>query len=48
VWRHTSIPPIRLHGIVLSEAQGQLYLYLYLCLLHSNTAIFDIVEGIFH
>jgi len=26
-------PPIRLHGVVLSEAQGQLYLYLYYNLL---------------
>jgi len=27
-WGYTSTPPIRLHGAVLSEAQGQLYLYL--------------------
>jgi hypothetical protein len=25
-WSYTSAPPIRLHGVVLSEAQGQLYL----------------------
>jgi hypothetical protein len=25
-WRHTSTPPIRLHGVVLSYAQGQIYL----------------------
>jgi hypothetical protein len=25
-WSHTSTPPIRLHGAVLSETQGQLYL----------------------
>jgi hypothetical protein len=31
-WSYTSTPPIRLHGVVFSqkEAQGQLYLYLYL------------------
>jgi hypothetical protein len=27
-WGYTSTPPIRLHGVVLSYAQGQLYLYL--------------------
>jgi hypothetical protein len=27
-WSYTSTPPIRLHGVVLSEAQGQLYLLL--------------------
>jgi hypothetical protein len=26
-WSYTSTPPIRLHGVVLSKAQGQLYLY---------------------
>jgi hypothetical protein len=26
-WSYTSTPPIRIHGVVLSEAQGQLYLY---------------------
>jgi hypothetical protein len=25
-WRYTSTPPIRLNGLVLSSAQGQLYL----------------------
>jgi hypothetical protein len=25
-WSYTSTPPIRLHGVVLSSAQGQLYL----------------------
>jgi len=24
-WRYTSTPPISLHGVVLSSAQGQLY-----------------------
>jgi hypothetical protein len=28
-WGYSSIPPIRLHGVVLSEAQGQLYLLLH-------------------
>jgi hypothetical protein len=28
-WSYTFTPPIRLHGVVLSKAQGQLYLYLY-------------------
>jgi hypothetical protein len=27
-WSYTSTPPLCLHGLVLSEAQGQLYLYL--------------------
>jgi hypothetical protein len=27
-WRYTSTPPIRLHGVVLSEAQGKLNFYL--------------------
>jgi hypothetical protein len=27
VWIYTSTPPIRLHGVVLSYVQGQLYLY---------------------
>jgi hypothetical protein len=27
-WSYTSTPPIRLHGVVLSYEQGQLYLYL--------------------
>jgi hypothetical protein len=27
-WKYTSTPPIRPHGVVLSSAQGQLYLYL--------------------
>jgi hypothetical protein len=26
-WSYTSTPPIRLHGVVLSSAQRQLYLY---------------------
>jgi hypothetical protein len=26
-WSYTSIPPMHLHGVVLSNAQGQLYLY---------------------
>jgi hypothetical protein len=26
-WSYTSTPPIRLHGVALSSAQGQLYLY---------------------
>jgi hypothetical protein len=26
-WSYTSIPPLRLHGVVLSQAQGQLYLF---------------------
>jgi hypothetical protein len=26
-WIYTSTPPIRLHGVVLSSAQGQLYPY---------------------
>jgi hypothetical protein len=35
-WSYTSTPPIRLHGVVLSSAQGQLYLPLPLpTLLHS-------------
>jgi hypothetical protein len=29
-WSYTSTPPINLHAVVLSKAQGQLYLYLYL------------------
>jgi hypothetical protein len=29
-WSYTSTPPVRLHGVVLSWAQGQLYLHLYL------------------
>jgi hypothetical protein len=29
-WRHTSTLPIRPHGVVLSEAQGNLYFYPYL------------------
>jgi hypothetical protein len=28
-WSYTFTPPIRLHGLVFSEAQGQLHLYLY-------------------
>jgi hypothetical protein len=28
-WSYTSTPPIRLHGVVLSSAQRQLYLYIY-------------------
>jgi len=28
--------PIRLHGVVLSEAQGQLYLYFYLTVLYTH------------
>jgi hypothetical protein len=31
-WSYTSTPQIRLHGVVLSQAQGQLYLYIYLYL----------------
>jgi hypothetical protein len=27
-WRYNSTPPRRLHGVVLSEAEGQFYLYL--------------------
>jgi hypothetical protein len=27
VWSYTSTPPISFHGVVLSEAQGQIYLY---------------------
>jgi len=27
-WSHTSIPPLGLHGVVLSYEQGQFYLYL--------------------
>jgi hypothetical protein len=27
---YTSTPPIRLHGVVLSSAQGQLYLYVFI------------------
>jgi len=30
VWSYTSTPPVYLHGVVLSEAQEQLYLYHYL------------------
>jgi hypothetical protein len=29
-WSCASTPPIRLHGVVLSKAQEQLYLYIYL------------------
>jgi hypothetical protein len=28
-WSYTSTPPIRLHGVVLSQAQEQIYLCLY-------------------
>jgi hypothetical protein len=28
VWSYTATPPIHLRGVVLSYAQGQLYLYL--------------------
>jgi hypothetical protein len=28
-WSYTSTTPVRLHGVVLSSAQGQLYLYLH-------------------
>jgi hypothetical protein len=27
-WSYTSIPPIRLHGVLLRHVQGQLYLHL--------------------
>jgi hypothetical protein len=27
VWSYTSTPPVRLHGVVLSSAEGQLYLF---------------------
>jgi len=27
-WSYTSAPPIRLNGVVLSSAQGQLYFYI--------------------
>jgi hypothetical protein len=27
-WSYTSTPPIRLHGVVLSSTQGQLYFYI--------------------
>jgi hypothetical protein len=29
-WIYTFIPPIRHHGVVLSYAQGQIYIYLYI------------------
>jgi hypothetical protein len=38
VWSYTSTPPIRLHGVVLSWAQGQLYLFL--CLIFIFTCTF--------
>jgi hypothetical protein len=30
-WSYTSAPPIRLHDVVLSQAQGQLYLFTFAC-----------------
>jgi hypothetical protein len=35
----TSTPPIRLHGVVLSEAQGQFYLVLPLVITHGYIAL---------
>jgi hypothetical protein len=47
-WSYTSIPPTRLHGVVLSQAHGRLYLFYvfmytyawshaYVCFLHLQT-----------
>jgi len=40
-WSYISTPPIRLHGVVLSQAQGQLYLLPYYLLHVYGTVLFQ-------
>jgi hypothetical protein len=35
-WSYTTTPPIHLYGVVLSQAEGQLYLYLYFAQVSSH------------
>jgi len=37
-WSYTSTPPIRLHGVVLSYAQGHFYLYLFIMISRAAVA----------
>jgi hypothetical protein len=43
-WSYISTPPIRLHGVVLSYAQGQLYLYLYDTHIHTHVICYFLLK----